>query len=281
MFVVHWQAPVWCHETVRSILASTGIEVTVTVVDNSAREAPALLEGLPAGIEVHAMTGNLGFPGGANWALERWLREPAGGGSAVICSHDCRLPPAGLAALAAAFDQDPKLGIVGVDIGSAPRPTAILSAHLRVNYRPWVSGTCMMLRRECARDIGLFAEAIGSYVEDVDYALRAWDRGWRVGAVAGLVPAQAGSRAGSARWEAIARNSILLARRRRGRVGAGVEATFWVRAALLHLFAALAPWRQLLRRRESLMTSRLLWRGVRQGLTGRVPCASSPPPETH
>jgi GT2 family glycosyltransferase len=44
----------------------------------------------------------------------------------------------------------------------------------------WLSGCFLMVRREAARQVGLFDESFGKYFEDVDMCLRMARSGWRV-----------------------------------------------------------------------------------------------------
>ncbi len=45
---------------------------------------------------------------------------------------------------------------------------------------PWVTGCCLLVRRECIEDLGGLDERFFLYYEDVDLCNRAWKRGWTV-----------------------------------------------------------------------------------------------------
>lgn len=45
---------------------------------------------------------------------------------------------------------------------------------------PWVTGCCLLIRRECLEDLGGFDEDFFLYYEDVDFCRRAQARGWTV-----------------------------------------------------------------------------------------------------
>jgi GT2 family glycosyltransferase len=54
------------------------------------------------------------------------------------------------------------------------------SAPARWGKVAWVSGCCLMVRRDCFRDLGGFDEDFFLYYEDVDLCRRAAERGWQV-----------------------------------------------------------------------------------------------------
>jgi GT2 family glycosyltransferase len=45
---------------------------------------------------------------------------------------------------------------------------------------PWVAGCCMLVRRDCLRDLGGLDEQFFLYYEDVDLCRRAAERGWSI-----------------------------------------------------------------------------------------------------
>jgi len=44
----------------------------------------------------------------------------------------------------------------------------------------WISGACMVVRRQALEDVGLLDERFFLYWEDVDWCKRMWDKGWKV-----------------------------------------------------------------------------------------------------
>ena len=44
----------------------------------------------------------------------------------------------------------------------------------------WVSGACMMVRREAVNQVGLLDETFFMYWEDADWCRRVWQKGWKV-----------------------------------------------------------------------------------------------------
>jgi len=44
----------------------------------------------------------------------------------------------------------------------------------------WLTGSFLMIRRQCLEDVGLLDERFFVYEEDIDWCRRAWNRGWKV-----------------------------------------------------------------------------------------------------
>ena len=85
--------------------------------------------------------------------------------------------------------------------------------------RDWVSGTCLLVRRECLDDIRGFDTTFFAYSEDVDFCLRAKDAGWRLGVECGALAHGLGS-VSSKRLNLMYVNRVLLVRKRLGRTAA-------------------------------------------------------------
>ena len=102
-------------------------------------------------------------------------------------------------------NETPRAGIVGFQLrnpdgsrqwSTGPFPTlagtltGLILPRSRRKYRrmrtrqrtqvPWVTGCCLLVRRECLHDLGGLDEDFFLYYEDVDLCLRAKKRGWTV-----------------------------------------------------------------------------------------------------
>jgi len=66
--------------------------------------------------------------------------------------------------------------------------------HLKSREVDWLSGACMIARREALADVGLMDERFFMYFEDVDWCYRIWKGGWKVYYVADATMEHAGAR---------------------------------------------------------------------------------------
>jgi GT2 family glycosyltransferase len=177
----------------------------VVVVDNHSPADPAVrrLRRCP-GVSLWRAPRNGGFAAGANrgcrLGLGRWL---------LLLNPDTSVPAGFLdRALALAESlaaEDPTAGVVGFGLrhsdGSpqhsfGPFPTLLgslarlLLPRARRKYHatapvrrcrvPWLTGCCLLLRRDCYEQLGGFDEDFFLYYEDVDLCRRAAARGWSV-----------------------------------------------------------------------------------------------------
>ncbi|MFN7941356.1 MAG: glycosyltransferase [Thermoanaerobaculia bacterium] len=153
-----------------------------------------------------------GFTRAANRGL-----AAAGGDLVLLLNSDTEVEPGGGAALLAAFAAEPRLGVAGALLhfpdgrpqwsgGREPGLAwffALASGWARARDRlrfarrvrpvgghggrvvDWVPATAMTLRRELLAELGPFDERFALYAQDLDFCLRARDRGWRVRVCAG------------------------------------------------------------------------------------------------
>ncbi len=260
VYLVHWNAPEWCRAAVVSLVASEGVGVDVTVVDNGSADQ-LLTWVLPAGTRILPMDGNRGYAGGANAALEDWRRRRPDSELVVIGSHDLIVEPSTLRCLVDVVAEHPRAGVVG-PLLVAPYRWAGGGWNGRTAWqfdpdrttgvveRAWTSGTCLLLRRACVDEVGDFDEALGSYVEDVDYGLRVNDAGWTVLVTHDATASSLGS-VSTAVIERITTNSVLLAAKRSGLRGALLATGDTALAALRGWVAGLFWWRDRERRAVS------------------------------
>lgn len=178
-----------------AVLASTGIDVDVVVVDNGDRSGQlGVLDHDPRAKVIRPDT-NLGFAGGCNLAAEH-----AGGDVLALVNPDVVVAPGTLADLAVACSAA-DVGIATASLRLATQPDIINSAGNPVHYLglSWAgghgdcadrhadrtvvasaSGACCAIRADRWRELGGFDEAYFAYHEDVELSLRCWQRGWAV-----------------------------------------------------------------------------------------------------
>jgi N-acetylglucosaminyl-diphospho-decaprenol L-rhamnosyltransferase len=182
-------------------------ELEVVVVDNASRDASAeLARGL--GIKVLENPANLGLSRaidrGAAATAAPWL---------LLVNPDTRLAPGSLARLLQTAAADPAIGCVGPHLRNSdgseyptgrrfpsilvgtvhaalgtvwPANPATRRYHMADldRSRPvpvdWVSGACMLLRRDAYQAAGRFDAGYFMYFEEMDFCLRLHRAGWRV-----------------------------------------------------------------------------------------------------
>lgn len=224
VYLIHWNAPDWCASSARSLLRSEGLTIELTVVDNGQRGGPSLEDALPKGVRLLRATSNLGYSGGANLALEDWLRRLPTSQLCLIGSHDLHVRGDALKKLVDAATEEKTFGILAPALLSPYQfsggfwtrwregPVSLDGVRGTVE-RDWVPGSCMLIRQQCVESVQGFDEAYGSYVEDVDLALRARDAGWKVGVVADAISWGLGSASPHAEATMLANRVLLLAKR--------------------------------------------------------------------
>ena len=201
--VVNWNAGDRLLESVRSVFDST-VEAAVVVVDNDSTDGSVerLRERYPA-VRVVQTGKNLGYGRGANAGLQAVESEYL-----VVMNPDVFLYPTALAETTSYLELHPAVGVVAprledpegntlVACGLRPRLSdAIcrkLLLHLVIPFfrfrrvRPvgssevdWVTGACMVGRREAFIAVDGFDKAIFMYFEDLDLCLRLKTAGWSV-----------------------------------------------------------------------------------------------------
>ena len=191
---------------VRSLLETGHGEVEILVVDNDGEEVP----GLPSGVGLIRSGENLGLTRAWNRAIPK-----TGGDLVVLLNPDTVVEGSFFRRVEEFFRREPSVGVAGPKILdadgelqlSARKEISLLSGLLGrtslltrlfpessfvKNQFPalgelssptpvdWVSGACMVVRREVLEGISPLDERFFLYFEDADLCRRAREAGWTV-----------------------------------------------------------------------------------------------------
>ena len=206
--IVNYNAGAALLECVRSLRAEA-VETVVVVDNRSSDGSHEALAAADPGVRVVDAGANLGYGAAANRGValvaDRYV---------LVLNPDVVVEPGTVKALVAALDRDPKLAVVGPRVEepdgalypSARRfpDLAVAAGHAFLGYVApnnrfsrayklldwdhatagcvdWISGSCLMARRDAYQAVGGFDEAYFMYVEDVDLCWRLGRAGWKVG----------------------------------------------------------------------------------------------------
>lgn len=189
-----WGAEPLLGESVNSVLASTGIEVDVVLVDNGCTsDSVDKVRELP-GVTVVTPGKNLGFAGGCNYGAAR-----ATGEFLAFVNGDAVVRPDALAKLVAALADDiglttGSLRLYGDEgtMNSAGNPVHYLglswagglgrpaTEYAETRDVASATGAATVCRADRFAALGGFCEPMFAYCEDTELSLRSWQRGWRV-----------------------------------------------------------------------------------------------------
>jgi GT2 family glycosyltransferase len=185
----------YLYEVVDRILASTGVDVDLVLVDNGCT-SPSLepLRDRP-GVTVLTPGTNTGFTGGCNLAASVSTSE-----FLAFINSDALVEPDALSELAKVAAR-PEVGLTSASLRLADRPEVLNSAGNPVHVLglSWaghlgepaadysveapitsVTGAAIVVRRPVWDALGGFTEKFFAYCEDADLSLRCWQQGWDV-----------------------------------------------------------------------------------------------------
>jgi N-acetylglucosaminyl-diphospho-decaprenol L-rhamnosyltransferase len=197
--IVNWNTADAALAAAGAYLASEGVTVSVTIVDNDSRpeQREMLRAGCPEGVRLELSKENLGYGRAANRAL-----RGGSGGMVCVSNADVLAEPGALMALAAVAADEPRAGMVGpVFGGDTDRYHAALPGTMTMLARIFAgsfgerpqpspaagdvaevgqpSGACFVVARETWEAMGGFDEGFFLWYEDVDLARRLHDAGYR------------------------------------------------------------------------------------------------------
>ena len=200
--VVSWNVITLLRDCLRSVASDLGCLSSETiVVDNaSADDSAAMVRAEFPEVTLIVNTDNFGFARANNQAI-----RASSGRYVVLLNSDTIVPPGALETLVAFLDAHPEAGVVGPRLlrpdgtaqpyafGGDPTLGYLLRRGINrlIFQRPlhdwttdtvqqvdWVSGACLMVRREAIDRAGLLDESIFMYFEDNDWCLRIRQAGW-------------------------------------------------------------------------------------------------------
>jgi GT2 family glycosyltransferase/glycosyltransferase involved in cell wall biosynthesis len=199
--VLNYRTPEQTWLAVRSLQASFRPPDRILVVDNASGDGSAeLLRTSLSGVDVIENRTNAGFSGGCNAGIREALAGHAD--HVLLVNSDVVLAPGAIDHLLTAMQSDSRLGIAAPLLLSREEPGRIASAGIhysrgsgRMRQRAAgrifaslatdpgrveaVSGCVMLIRRSVFEQIGLLDEDYFFSFEDIDFCLRAADRGYR------------------------------------------------------------------------------------------------------
>jgi GT2 family glycosyltransferase len=182
-------------EVIDSLLASTGVDVDVVVVDNGCTSPDLTPLRDRAGVTLLEPGENTGFTGGCNLGA-----RAATGDHLAFVNSDAIVDPDALAELVAVAAR-PEVGIASASLRLAEHPDRMNSAGNPVHLLglSWAgglddpavehdrevdvasaTGAALVCRRDVWDHLGGFTTEFFAYCEDADLSLRCWQAGWSV-----------------------------------------------------------------------------------------------------
>jgi len=204
IIILNWNG---CNDTIECIESLIKIDYpnfSVVVVDNASSDNS--IDIIPrkyrdiAFIEVKK---NLGFAGGNNIGIKYALEH--GADYVLLLNNDTTVEPNFLSELVNAAEANKKIGILGPKIYFYSEPVRIWFGGGKLNLlrtkgthadymkidnkelaakvplkTKYITGCCLLIKKEVIQKVGLMSEDYFLYYEDVDWCLRVKKAGWQI-----------------------------------------------------------------------------------------------------
>ncbi|TSC72661.1 MAG: putative glycosyltransferase [Parcubacteria group bacterium Gr01-1014_38] len=204
VIILAWNGQEVIGACLRSVRLLTS--VSVTVVDNASTDrTPDLVREVSPAARLICNDQNVGFAAACNQAI-RATRAPF----CLLLNQDAVIVPEGIGALLSHLQHAPRCAAAGGRIenpdgslqpsmGPFPHPVRVLldripGARLLLpshTYRhpwfyvgarqpAWLTGSCLLMRREAFDNVGPLDESYFLYTEDLEWCVRARKKGWTI-----------------------------------------------------------------------------------------------------
>jgi GT2 family glycosyltransferase len=254
IIIVNWNTRDLLQRCIESVYQTAAdIEFEVLVVDNHSLDGSAeMVASTFPQVELIRNNENVGFARANNQAI-----RVSRGRFVLLLNSDAALLPATARSMLDVFEQEPRVGVVGAqllnpdgtfqgsyaDFPSLPGELLLASRVASIVYGPsypsypvhrsqrdrlvdWVSGACLMVRREAMAGVGLLDEDYFMYTEETDWCYRMKQSGWLVYYCAGARvlhwASQSSKRVPERRRGMVYRSKWLFMRKHRGPLAAAL-----------------------------------------------------------
>ena len=272
-------------ECINSLRASSLRDIDIIVVDNASNDGSVQqIRNAHPDLHLISNTENLGFAGGNNVGIRRALES--GSRYVLLLNNDTVVDKKALEALVNTMEQNPDAGITGGKILYFNQPGTIWFGGGKFNRNSgfgrhegigmaddgsfdtmhpcdFITGCCLLARREVFEQIGLLDEDFFTYLEDVDFCIRARDKGYSILYQPRAVIHHKVS--SSTAWDSPLyiyfnlRNKLLFLRKRSG-------PTRWIPYIPQLTYFYVRQFVRLLLKQRNMQATRAAWRGLIDGL---------------